>query len=105
MFGSKSLAVLNFFLVQKLIFDHFQNCKKWILVKKKIREIDLFDFTRWEIFGMNFFKFSVRQDPRQVSCYPNLKKTCNFDQHYNIGRLMDGKGFFPNNPLAYTGQS
>ena len=38
------LAVLNFFLVQKLIFGHFWNCKKWNLVKKNIREIDLFDF-------------------------------------------------------------
>ena len=28
------LAVWNFFLVQKLIFGHFWNCKKWNLVKK-----------------------------------------------------------------------
>ena len=28
------LAVSNFFPVQKLIFAHFSNCKKWILVKK-----------------------------------------------------------------------
>ena len=28
------LAVLNFFPVQKLIFGHFWNCKKWNLVKK-----------------------------------------------------------------------
>ena len=27
---------LNFFPVQKLIFDQFRNCKKWNLVKKKI---------------------------------------------------------------------
>ena len=26
--------VLNFFPVQKLIFGHFWNCKKWILVRK-----------------------------------------------------------------------
>ena len=40
------LVVLNFFLVQKFIFGHFWNCKKWILVKK-FREIDLFDFPRF----------------------------------------------------------
>ena len=28
------LAVLNFFLVQKLIFEHFWNCNKWNLPKK-----------------------------------------------------------------------
>ena len=28
------LEVLNFFPVQKLIFGHFWNCKKWNLVKK-----------------------------------------------------------------------
>ena len=39
------LAVLTIFPVQKLIFGHFLNCKKWNLVKKIFREIDLFDFT------------------------------------------------------------
>lgn len=39
------LLVLNDFPVHKLIFDHFLNCKKWILVKKIFREIELFDFT------------------------------------------------------------
>ena len=39
------LAVLNFFPVQKLIFGHFWNCKKWNSAKKKNHEIDLFDFT------------------------------------------------------------
>ena len=57
------LAVLNFFLVQKLVFGHFLNCKKWNLVifeiakmefgQKKFREIDLFDFTI--LFGLDFF--------------------------------------------------
>ena len=28
------MAILNFFPVQKLIFGHFRNFKKWILVKK-----------------------------------------------------------------------
>ena len=28
------LAVLNFFHVQKVIFGHVWNCKKWVLVKK-----------------------------------------------------------------------
>ena len=37
--------MLNFFPVQKLIFSHFWNCKKWNLVEKIIRGIDLFDFT------------------------------------------------------------
>ena len=47
------LAVLNFFPVQKLIFEI---AKKWNLVKKFFREIDLFDFTSF--FGLDFFKFS-----------------------------------------------
>ena len=47
------MAVLNFFLVQKLIFGHFWKCKKWNLVKKKFREINLFDFTSF--FGLDFF--------------------------------------------------
>ena len=42
------LAVLNFFLVQKLIF--------WSILKLQKMEIDLFDFTKF--FGMDFFKFS-----------------------------------------------
>ena len=37
------MAVLNFSLVQKFIFGHFSNCKKWNLVKKN-REINLLDF-------------------------------------------------------------
>ena len=35
------LAVLNFFPVQKFIFGHSCNCKKWNLVKKFFCEIDL----------------------------------------------------------------
>ena len=50
------LAVFIFFPVQKLIFGHFWNCKKWNLVKKKFCEIDLFDFMSF--FGLDFFKFS-----------------------------------------------
>ena len=39
--------------MQKLIFGHFWNCKKWILVKIKVREIELFDFTSF--FGRGLF--------------------------------------------------
>ena len=49
------LAVLNFFLVQKLIFGHFRNCTKWIFVKFFFREIDLFDFTSF--FAWTFLIF------------------------------------------------
>ena len=49
------LAVLNFFLVQKLIFGHFWNCKKCNLVKRKFREIESFDFTSF--FALDFFNF------------------------------------------------
>ena len=49
------LAVLNFFLIQKLIFGHFGNDKKWNLFQKKIRDIDLYDFTSF--FGLDFLKF------------------------------------------------
>ena len=50
------LAVLNFFLVQKLIFGHFWNCEKWNLVEIFFREIDLFDFTSF--LGLDILKFS-----------------------------------------------
>ena len=50
------LAVLNFFPVQNFIFGHFWNSQKLNLVKKRIHEIDLFDFTSF--FGLDFFKFS-----------------------------------------------
>ena len=53
------LTVLNFFPLKKLIFGHFWNGKKWILVKKKFRQIGLFDFTSF--FGLDFFKFSGPQ--------------------------------------------
>ena len=49
----KNIQFLNFFPVQKLIFGHFWNCKKWILVKKFFREIDLFYFTSF--FGLDFY--------------------------------------------------
>ena len=54
--GFREITFLAAFLVQKLIFGHFWNCKKWNLVKIKFREIDLFDFTSF--FGLDFFKFS-----------------------------------------------
>ena len=41
----REIAFMAVFPVQKLIFGHFLNCKKWNLVKKKFREVDLFDFT------------------------------------------------------------
>ena len=44
------LAVLKFCPVEKLIFGHFWNSKKWILVKK--------NFTFHEFFGQDFLKFS-----------------------------------------------
>ena len=47
-------VVLNFFLVQKLIFGLFWNCKKWSLVKIKFREIYLFEFLCF--FGLDFIK-------------------------------------------------
>ena len=50
------LAVLNFFPVEKLIFGHFWNCKKWNLANKIFREIDLFDFKSF--FGLYFLNFS-----------------------------------------------
>ena len=56
----REIAFLAVFPVQKLIFDHFWNCKKWNLVKKIIREIDLFDFTSF--FGLDFFNFLAHCD-------------------------------------------
>ena len=53
------LVVLNFFPVQKLIFGHFRNCKKWNLVNKKFCEIDLFVFTSffWPALFLNFLAY------------------------------------------------
>ena len=50
------LAVLNFFPLQKLIFGHFWNSKKLILVKKK----NSWNWFTWfhEFFGLDFLKFS-----------------------------------------------
>jgi len=45
---------LHFCAVQKLIFGHLRNCKKWILVKKIGRKIDLFDFTSFLVWTLNF---------------------------------------------------
>ena len=39
------LAVLNFFPLQKLIFDHFLKLQIMDFGQKIFREIDLFDFT------------------------------------------------------------
>ena len=47
------LAGLNFFLVQKSIFDHFWIFKKWNLVKQIFREIDLFDLKSFS--DLDFF--------------------------------------------------
>ena len=52
----REIAFLAVFPVQKLIFGHVWNCKKWNLVKKIIRDINLFDFT--SILAWPFFKFS-----------------------------------------------
>ena len=46
------LAVLNFFLLPKLIFAIFEIAKNEF-GQKKIHEIDLFDFTNF--FGLDFF--------------------------------------------------
>ena len=48
--------ILNLFPIQKLIFGHFWNCKKWNLAKKSFHEIDLFVFT--SLFGLDIVKFS-----------------------------------------------
>ena len=50
------LAVLNFSPGQKLIFGLFKIAKNG-LWSKKIREINLFDFTSF--LGLYFFRFSV----------------------------------------------
>ena len=49
------LAVLNFFPIQKMIFGHFWNCKKWNLVKK-----NSWNWFIWfhKFFGLEFLKFS-----------------------------------------------
>ena len=55
-FGSFKL----FFPVEKLIFGHFWNGKKWNLAQKFFREIDLFDF-------MSFFDCTL------LSFWPTVK--------------------------------
>ena len=47
------LAVLNFFPVQKLIFSHFLNCKKWKLAKKNF--VKLIYLISRVFFGLDFF--------------------------------------------------
>ena len=50
------LAVLNFFLVQKLIFGHFWNGKKLVLVENFFREIDY--LISWFFLAWTFFFLS-----------------------------------------------
>ena len=50
------LAVLNIFPVQKLIFGHFWNCKKWNLVKTKF--VKLIYLISRVFLAWTFFKFS-----------------------------------------------
>ena len=57
------LSVLNFFQVQKLIFGYFVNRKKWILVKKIIREIDSTSFLAWTF--LNFLAHCVWVENKQ----------------------------------------
>ena len=64
------LAVLNIFLVQKLIFGHFWDCKKWKFGQTFFREIDLYDFMSF--FSLDFFKFSGPLCT--VCCYYNFTK-------------------------------
>ena len=59
------LSVLNFFPVQKLLFGHFWNCKKWNFVKKIIAEIDLFYFT-------GFLNFLTRCVIEKISFFPEI---------------------------------
>ena len=104
-------AVLNFFPVQKLIFALFWNCKNWSLVKKKILEIDLFDYTKvikrvflwlwfhefFFFFFLDFFKFSGLLWKRRSfflltihECQkfrPRLRIISEFSQHTACNRL------------------
>ena len=63
------LAVLNFFPVQKLIFGHFWNCKKWILVKKIFREIDAF----WHFQKCQKMTFATYRNVKK--CFKRKKKS------------------------------
>ena len=71
--GKKNLVKSNwqfstFSPVQKWIFGHFWNCKKWNFAKKNSVEIDLIDFTSF--FGQDFLKFS--------------SPLCIYQSHYEI---------------------
>ena len=63
------LAVLNFFLVQKLIFGHFSNSKKLNLAKNIFHEIDLFDFTCF-FFAWTFVNFLAYCE--RIEYYPKI---------------------------------
>ena len=64
------MAVLNFFPVQKFIFGHFWNCKKWNLVKKKL--VKLIYLISQVFSAWTFFKFS------------GLLCVCSRISHYSI---------------------
>ena len=63
------LAVLNFCPLQKLIFGHFWNCKKWNLVKTNnfVKLIYLFS---QGFFGMDFFNFLAHCDMEEGNFFP-----------------------------------
>ena len=93
--------------VQKLIFGHFWNCKKWNLVKNIFYENDLFDFTSF--FGQDFFKYSgplwayqLNRQTHFVIQYEvwicnYLYKNCDFyNVEYNVHFLRPQKLKFQN---------
>ena len=62
-----------------MTFGHFWNCKKWNLVKKFFREIELFNFTSF--FGLDFFKFSGTLCNAKIPLkYLSVKSACESNQ-------------------------
>ena len=89
------MAVLNFFPVQKLIFGHFWNCKKWKLVKKNFVKLIPLISRVFFFFGLDYFKFSG------PLCYDKLSVSLFVSSRYIKFRLI----FLLSKKPANTGSS
>ena len=65
------LAVLNFFPVQKWIFGHFWNCKKWNLAKKNFSMKMI--YLIWRVFWPRLFQIFWLNVP-EIGWTPNWSR-------------------------------
>ena len=79
------MAVSNFFLVRKLIFGHFLNCKKWNLAKKNfVILIYLISRVFWPGIFLNFLAHSDQVKYKCLRRPENQTKTTVLIVSYSV---------------------